>query len=103
MAFRGLGRPNPLQVFRFVWHLPRFVRLYWRLFNDRRVSVIPKALLLAALAYVLLPIDLIPDWMPPVLGEIDDIAIVAIALKLFISLSPQHVVREHVQRISDGR
>ena len=103
MAFRGLGRANPLQVFRFIWHLPNFVRLYWRLFNDSRVSVIPKAIMVAAIAYVLLPFDLWPDWAPPVLGEVDDLVVIAIALKLFVKLCPPHVVREHVQRISDGR
>jgi uncharacterized membrane protein YkvA (DUF1232 family) len=103
MGFRGLGRLGPLQIFRFVWHLPSFVRLYWRLFNDSRVSVIPKALLLAAIAYVLSPVDILPDWFPPILGEVDDIVVIALALKLFISLSPRHVVQEHVQRISDGR
>lgn len=103
MSFRGLGRPGPLQVFRFIWHLPNFVRLYWRLFNDGRVFLIPKAILVAAVAYILVPIDLLPDWMPPIVGQIDDIVVAAIALKLFMKLCPQHVVQEHVERISDGR
>lgn len=103
MSFRAFGRPSPFQVFRFIWHLPNFVRLYWRLLGDRRVSLIAKAILMAGIAYLIMPFDILPDWVPPVLGEIDDIAVIAIALKLFITLCPKHVVREHVQRISDGR
>jgi len=41
---------GPLGLAKLVRHLPNFVRLYWRLFQDRRVSVWPKLLLVAAVA-----------------------------------------------------
>ena len=84
-----------------VLHLPNFVRLYWRLFRDRRVSVWPKALLVAALAYVVLPFDLIPDAIP-LLGEVDDLVILIAAARWFLQLCPPDVVREHARAI-DGR
>ena len=63
-----------------LFHLPNLIRLYWRLFRDPRVSLWPKALLVGALAYVVLPFDLIPDFIPFV-GEIDDFVIVIVAAR----------------------
>ena len=80
-------------------HLPNFARLYWRLFRDRRVSILPKALLVLALVYVVSPLDVIPDFIP-VIGEMDDIVVVLSGLWLFIRLCPPEVVRETVHDIA---
>jgi uncharacterized membrane protein YkvA (DUF1232 family) len=87
-----------LRGLRFLRHLPDFVRLYWRLLRDRRVSIWPKALLVLAVIYVVSPIDLIPDFLPFV-GEVDDLIVIIAACRLFIYLCPREVVRDHVQRI----
>ena len=79
-------------------HLPSFIRLYWRLFRDPRVPVWPKALLVGALAYVVLPFDLIPDVLPGI-GEIDDLVIVLVAARWFIRWCPPDLVREHARAI----
>jgi uncharacterized membrane protein YkvA (DUF1232 family) len=79
-------------------HLPSLIRLYWRLVRDARVSVWPKALLVAALGYVVLPFDIIPDAIP-VLGEVDDLVIVVAAARWFLQWCPPAVVREHAQAI----
>jgi len=79
-------------------HLPNFIRLYWRLFRDRRVPIWPKALLVGALAYVILPFDLIPDVLPLV-GEVDDLVIVLAAARWFIRSCPPEIVREHARAI----
>ena len=83
---------------RFLRHLPDFVRLYWRLLLDRRTPLLPKIVLIAAVAYVILPFDLIPDVIP-IVGEVDDMVILIAACRLFIALCPEDLVREHVQRI----
>jgi len=80
-------------------HLPNFARLYWRLFRDRRVSILPKALLVLTLVYVVSPLDVIPDFIP-VIGEMDDVAVVLSGLWLFIRLCPPEVVREMVHDIA---
>ena len=80
-------------------HLPNFARLYWRLFRDRRVSMLPKALLVLTFAYVISPIDVIPDFIP-VIGEMDDVAMVLSGLWLFIRLCPPAVVREIVHDVA---
>ena len=94
--------PRYLFTGRFVQvlrHLPSFVRLYWRLFRDRRVPLLPKALLVLALAYVVSPLDLIPDFVP-VIGEVDDVVVVLSLLWLFIRLCPPEVVRETANDIA---
>jgi uncharacterized membrane protein YkvA (DUF1232 family) len=90
--FTGAG----LQVIR---HLPNFVRLYWRLFRDRRVSILAKALLILTLGYLVWPFDLIPDFLP-LIGEVDDVGIVLFGLWLFVRLCPPEVVRQRVEEIS---
>ncbi len=83
-------------------HLPSFARLYWRLFCDRRVSVLPKALLVLTFAYFVWPLDVIPDFIP-VLGELDDMGIVMLGLWTFIRLCPPEVVRQRVEEIASRR
>lgn len=95
----------PLQLgtraLRFLRHLPQFVRLYWRLLWDRRVSIWPKALLVLSVLYVLSPVDLIPDVLP-FIGEVDDLVVIIAVCRLFMYLCPREVVQEHVRRIDVG-
>jgi uncharacterized membrane protein YkvA (DUF1232 family) len=86
---------------RFLRHLPNFVRLYWRLFWDARVSIWPKALLILGFLYVLSPIDIIPDVIP-FFGEVDDIVVVIVVCRLFMYMCPREVVQEHVRQIDAG-
>ena len=87
------------RFFQMLLHLPNFARLYWRLFRDRRVRILPKALLVLTLVYVVSPLDIIPDFIP-VIGEMDDVAVVLSGLWLFIRLCPAAVVREQVHDIT---
>jgi uncharacterized membrane protein YkvA (DUF1232 family) len=59
--------------------LPRMAKLLGRISIDPEVSGKDKALVLAALAYLASPIDLIPDFVP-VIGELDDIYLVSLVL-----------------------
>jgi uncharacterized membrane protein YkvA (DUF1232 family) len=89
------------QIFRLIWHLPNFVKLYWRLFHDRRVPMRAKALLVAAVLYVLDPFDLLPEFLFPFFGALDDFAVITLAARWFISLCPPDVVQEHVRTIKN--
>ena len=73
----------------------RQTRLAWRLLWDPRVPWWTKLIPPAALAYVLFPVDIIPDVMVG-LGQLDDIAVVLLGAKIFIELAPPDVVREHL-------
>ena len=72
-------------------------RLAWRLFRDSRVPSWIKLIPFAGLLYLLSPIDLIPDWVLPGLGEVDDVVLLVLAMKMFIDLSPPGIVREHLE------
>lgn len=74
--------------------LPHFGRLVYRLAKDPRVSVIDKALVVAALAYTAVPADAIPDVIP-FLGELDDIVIVTVAIGRLINNVGTELLLEH--------
>ena len=84
----------------------RQVRLAWRLFFDARVPWWTKIVPPVALAYVLFPVDIIPDLLPAA-GQLDDLAVLLLGMKLFIELAPPEIAREHLQalgaRIRDWR
>jgi len=60
--------------------LPACVTMLRRLRGDPRVPPRVKAVLLFAALWVLSPIDLIPEFLP-VIGPLDDIVVVALALR----------------------
>ncbi len=83
--------------------LIRQARLVWRLLRDGRVSGWVKLLPVAGILYLLSPVDLLPDITLPGLGEMDDLAVILLALKAFIDLSPPGVVREHLETLMGRR
>ena len=105
MKFRTLAtlfRFGPQRIAQLWYHLPNFLRLFWRLLKDPRVSYWPKLVLILVLLYVFSPIDLLPDFLA-VLGQIDDLVVIFLGLRVFVRLCPKEVVREHVQAIAAGR
>ena len=81
----------------FLGGLVKQSRLAWRLLRDGRVPGWVKMIPFAGLLYFLSPIDLIPDMAIPGLGEIDDVVVLVLALKMFVDLSPALIVREHLE------
>ncbi len=67
-----------------------------RLMFDRRVSGTAKLIPVAMLAYIISPLDLIPDVFLP-LGIVDDITALVVGLQLFIHSAPPDVVQEYRQ------
>ncbi len=70
-----------------------FLKLVWRLFIDRRVSVFTKIIPLLALIYLVSPYDIIGDRIP-ILGQFDDLIVVGFLFFLFIAASPAEVVAD---------
>lgn len=78
---------HELKVYQLVWRHPRTPKL-------------AKWLLGMAIAYVLMPFDLIPDFIP-VIGQLDDLVIVPFLVYLALKLIPQAVIcecREEMKR-----
>jgi uncharacterized membrane protein YkvA (DUF1232 family) len=76
----------------------RQARLAWRLLFDPRVPLWVKTIVPASLIYLISPVDFVPDVIPG-LGQLDDLAVVVIGVKLFIELCPPELVREHLQEL----
>jgi len=74
--------------------LPQLTLLMVRLVRDPRVPFRRKLLLGAVVAYVVSPIDLIPDFIAGI-GHLDDIVLVSVALDRLLSGTPDDVVLEH--------
>ncbi len=80
----------------FLMFLPNMVMLLGRLLKDARVPAAEKALFVAAIVYVISPLDFIPDVFP-FIGQIDDLYVVALVLLRLVNRTDESVVREHWQ------
>lgn len=74
--------------------LPDLLRLIRRLAADRTVAVGIRVRLVLLLAYLLSPIDLVPDFIP-VIGYADDALIVALVLRSVLKRAGEEAVRRH--------
>src|SRR5690242_21476174 len=83
-----------------VIEVPKHGKLAYCLLRDERVPRAPKAVLLAALAVIVSPIDL-PAWVPLV-GELDMVALAILAVETFIEACPEDVRREHQKALDAG-
>ena len=73
-------------------------RLLIDLTRDGRVPLVARALLPALALYLVLPLDLIPDFIP-VLGQLDDLLVIVLIGGLLLRLTPLHLVEEHIERL----
>lgn len=99
-------RPRPRQVegeprtgakrtvMGYVADLPRFLKLLWGLVLDARVSMVDKLLVGGAIAYIVMPLDLIPDFIP-FLGEVDDVYLLVLALRRLMENAGRAVLLAH--------
>lgn len=73
-------------------------RLIWRLLRDRRVPWPAKFLPLLSVLYILFIADFVPDFLLG-LGQVDDLTLFLLGMKLFLDFSPQSIVQEHRQAL----
>lgn len=66
---------------------------YRRLQQHPQTPLLAKALLWLAIGYLLLPFDLIPDFMP-VIGQLDEVVIIPLLLYCAVRLTPEAVLTE---------
>jgi len=74
--------------------LPNYLRLLWGLMTDRRVQQVDKLLVAGAIAYILMPLDWIPDFIP-FFGEIDDVFLLVMSLQRLVQSAGRRVLLEH--------
>jgi uncharacterized membrane protein YkvA (DUF1232 family) len=92
--------------------IPDCVILLRRLLGDERVPRRRKVVLVALVAYLVMPIDLVPDFIP-VAGQLDDVIIAAVALRYALRSGGPQLLQEHwpgpavslnaVMRVAYGR
>jgi len=100
----GLNGLNIGQMLGNVGFIRGFVeqgRLSWTLFRDGRVPLPVKAIPVLTVLFLISP----PEWvinLIPVLGQMEDLAILELGMTLFIRAAPQTVVNEHLAQIRSG-
>ena len=90
----------------YMKQLPAYLRLLGGLLADRRVSSVDKLLVAGAIAYIVMPVDLIPDFIP-FIGEVDDVFLLVLALQRLIENAGRNVLLAHwtgtIEDLSDLR
>ena len=81
--------------------LKREIRVYQLLLRDQRTPRIAKWLLGFAVAYLLMPFDIVPDFIP-VLGQLDDLIIVPLLIFFALRLIPKAVITDCRFRAADS-
>jgi uncharacterized membrane protein YkvA (DUF1232 family) len=80
----------------FFGELWQQVRLVYKLLLDPEVPIYLKVLPFAAIVYLLLPFDFLPDVIPG-FGQLDDLTILIVGAKMFIDMAPHQVVERHLR------
>lgn len=73
------------------------LKFYRLVLADKRTPWLSRMLLGAAIAYLLSPIDLIPDVIP-VLGHLDDLIVIPLLVTIAVAMIPKEVIDENRQR-----
>ena len=92
LVLLALGRRTEARALaRFV---PDCVVLVKRLLADPRVPRRSKALLVLLVGYLVVPVDLVPDFIP-VVGQLDDAIVAAVAIRLALRSGGEALLEEH--------
>jgi uncharacterized membrane protein YkvA (DUF1232 family) len=87
-----LGRRGDARAFaRFI---PDCSVLFKRLLSDPRVAWWRKALLAALIAYLAMPFDLVPDFIP-IAGHLDDLILVGLMMRTVLRASDDALLSQH--------
>ena len=63
-------------------------------YKDPRVPLRIKIIILLVIAYLLSPIDLIPDFIP-VIGYLDDFLLITVGIPILLKMVPKEIMDEH--------
>lgn len=96
-----VGRPDELGLRDALRLLPDVIHLLRRLATDDALPRGVRVRLWLLLAYLALPIDLVPDFIP-VIGYADDVVVVAFALRSVVRHSGMGALERHWRGTPDG-
>jgi len=72
-------------------HLKQEFEVYRLVLKHPETPLLAKFFLGLAVGYLLMPFDLIPDFIP-ILGQLDDVVIIPILLYMALLFIPKHVI-----------
>ena len=99
----GFGRALSMMAFLpLAGRFPMYARLVTALALDERMPASRKALLAGAAGYLVLGRDLIPDDIP-VIGGLDDVVVVILAVDLFLDGAPEELLAEKLDELGIDR
>lgn len=81
---------------------PLYARLLASLLMDNRTPVSKKAMLGVALGYIALGRDIVPDSVP-ILGQLDDLVVVGLAIELFLDGLDESLLNEKLEEAGISR
>lgn len=76
------------------------LHLYKLVLKDKRTPILAKILLGAAIGYLLLPFDIIPDFIP-FFGQLDDLIIVPLLVYFALKIIPHEIINEYRIELSN--
>ena len=91
MAERRKMKSKMRELLLFV---PNLLRLLFALLKDPRVSSADKAIIAGVIMYVIVPLDVIPDFIP-FIGQIDDSYLLAIGFIRLLNRAEYKVIMDH--------
>jgi uncharacterized membrane protein YkvA (DUF1232 family) len=91
---RGPRRGAKKTLVQAIRQLPSYIRLLIGLFGDSRVSRIDRFMVLATLAYIVSPLDFVPDIIP-FFGQVDDMFLLVLSLQRLVNNAGSRVLRSH--------
>jgi len=97
-VIRNIESTQPGAIRDFVQRL----KLILRLMGDSRVNFFLKLIPIGSLVYLISPIDLAPGMVFPVVGALDDAAILWAGFYMFVEMCPPHIVQEHMEALSNA-
>jgi uncharacterized membrane protein YkvA (DUF1232 family) len=101
MAVLWLTRPDGLRARELLRLLPDVLRLVRRLAGDRTLPRGVRVRLWFLMAYLAVPIDLVPDFLP-VVGHADDAIVVALVLRSVVRRAGASAVERHWPGTPEG-
>ncbi len=75
----------------------REICVYHGILRDKSTPMAAKCLLGLAVGYLMMPFDLIPDFIP-VIGQLDDLVIIPLLVIMAIHFIPDEIIEKHRNR-----
>jgi uncharacterized membrane protein YkvA (DUF1232 family) len=102
LHFANIDNKDEYYVSNFIKKVKQEISYFRALMVHPKTPKLSRWLIGGAIAYLLSPVDLIPDWIP-VLGHLDDLLIVPLLIWAALVIIPSSVKKECRDKLTDNR